>query len=113
MTPNQEAYPPLQADHKNIKKWYVIFNGENKGVYDNWGIANSYILGKNVIHKSYKTKTEAKSAYNEAYKVVIRDNVECSKTILLAPQKPVSIPKSLNQLHAKIALEAILSTKEK
>nr|KAJ0217686.1 hypothetical protein LSAT_V11C300153420 [Lactuca sativa] len=28
-------------------------------------------------------------------------------------QKPVSIPKSLNQLHAKIALEAIPSTKEK
>ncbi|CAI9280669.1 unnamed protein product [Lactuca saligna] len=34
MTPNQEEYPPLQADYKNIKKWYVIFNGENKGVYD-------------------------------------------------------------------------------
>jgi hypothetical protein len=100
----------------------VIFNGENKGIYDDWGITNSYILGKNVIHKSYKTKNEAEAAYNEAYKAIIRDNVECSKTVLLAPQKPISIsttqkpisiPKSLNQLHAKISLEAIPSTKQK
>ncbi|CAI9270897.1 unnamed protein product [Lactuca saligna] len=90
---------------------------ENKGIYDDWGISNSYILRKNVIHKSYK-KNEAEVAY----KAVIRDNVECSKTVLLAPQKPISIsttqkpvfiPKSLNKLHAKIALEAIPSTKEK
>ncbi|XP_042753650.1 uncharacterized protein LOC122195670 [Lactuca sativa] len=122
MTPNHEEYPPLQADHKNIKKWYVIFNGENKGVYDDWGIASSYILGKNIIHKSYRTKNEAETAYNEAYKAVITDNVKCSKTVLLTPQKstssftpqkPVSIPRSLNQLNAKIALESILSTKEK
>nr|KAJ0199762.1 hypothetical protein LSAT_V11C600334330 [Lactuca sativa] len=122
MTPNQEEYPPLQADHKNIKKWYVIFNGENKGVYDDWGIASSYILGKNIIHKSYRTKNEAETAYNEAYKAVIKDNVECSKTVLLTPQKPissftpqkpVSIPRSLNQLNAKISLESILSTKKK
>lgn len=59
LTSNLEEYPPLQ-DHKNIKKWYVIFNGENKGIYDDWGIANSYILGKNVIHKSYKTKMNQK-----------------------------------------------------
>ncbi|CAI9281977.1 unnamed protein product [Lactuca saligna] len=122
ITPSPEEYPPLQAEHKNIKKWYVIFNGENKGIYDDWGIANSYILVKNVIHKSYKTKSEAEAAYNEAYKAVIKDNVECSKTVLLTPQKPisnftpqkpVSIPKSLNQLNAKITFEAILSTKEK
>nr|KAJ0220689.1 hypothetical protein LSAT_V11C200054410 [Lactuca sativa] len=103
MTPNHEEYPPLQTDHK--KKWYVIFNGENKGVYDDWGIASSYILGKNIIHKSYRTKNEAETAYNEAYKAVIKDNVECSKTVLLTPQKPissftpqkpVSIPRSLN-----------------
>ena len=72
MPPNQEEYPLLQADHKNIKKWYVIFNGENKGIYDNWGIANSYILWKNVIQKSYKTKNEAEAAYREAYKEVIK-----------------------------------------
>nr|KAJ0191945.1 hypothetical protein LSAT_V11C800398640 [Lactuca sativa] len=121
LTSNPEEYP-LQADHKNIKKRYVIFNGENKGIYNDWGITNSYILGKNVIHKSYKTINEAEAVYNEAYKAVIKDNAECSKTVLLAPQKPisisttqkpVSIPKSLNQLHAKIALEAIPSNKEK
>ncbi|XP_052620272.1 uncharacterized protein LOC111875855 isoform X2 [Lactuca sativa] len=122
MTPNEEEYPPLQADHKNIKKWYVIFNGENKGVYDDWGIPSSYILGKNIIHKSYKMKNEAETTYNEAYKAVIKDNVEYSKTVLLTPQKPISnftpqkpisIPRSLNQLNEKISLESILSTKEK
>ncbi|CAI9277364.1 unnamed protein product [Lactuca saligna] len=69
-----------------------------------------------------ETKNEAETAYNEEYKAVIKDNVECSKTVLLTPQKPissftpqkpVSIPISLNQLNAKIALESILSTKEK
>ncbi|CAI9262069.1 unnamed protein product [Lactuca saligna] len=67
-------------------------------------------------------KNEAETAYNEAYKAVIKDNAERSKTVLLTPQKPissftpqkpVSIPRSLNQLNAKIALESILSTKEK
>ncbi|CAI9279950.1 unnamed protein product [Lactuca saligna] len=30
MASNQEEYLPLQADHKNIKKRYVIINEENK-----------------------------------------------------------------------------------
>ncbi|CAI9279951.1 unnamed protein product [Lactuca saligna] len=122
MASNQEEYPPLKADHENIKKWYVIINGENEEIYDDWGIANSYILGKNVIHKSYKTTNEAEAAYNEAYKTVIKDNVECSKTVHLTPQKPisnftpqklVSILKSLNRLNTKLPLKPFHQPKKK
>lgn len=54
-----QDFPPLQTENKDVKKWYVIFNGANKGIYDDWGISNSFIPGQNVIHKSYKTKNEA------------------------------------------------------
>nr|KAJ0225643.1 hypothetical protein LSAT_V11C100047930 [Lactuca sativa] len=84
-------------------------------------ILSSYSAPKEEAASSSTTKhpqediqdISSHDTYNEAYKAVIKDHVEHSKTVLLTPQKPVSIPKSLNQLNAKIALKAIPSTKEK
>jgi hypothetical protein len=105
-----------EEEENKAKKWYVIFNGPNKGVYNDWGIANSYIKGKNVTHKSYKTRTEAENAFKEAYKTVTVEDTQKSPlytTLPKTPIKPVNLPQSLNQLHAKAALAAIPTTKEK
>ncbi|KAK3039951.1 hypothetical protein RJ639_027786 [Escallonia herrerae] len=52
---------PLKA---KVAKWYTIFNGPRRGVYDNWAEASKYILGSSVGHRSYKTEEEAKLALN-------------------------------------------------
>lgn len=111
----EEECPKIQSSNQESKKWYVIFNGPHKGIYNDWGIANSHIVGKNVTHKSYKSKIEAEAAYRDAYKTVTMDHVQhSSKTVLLGtPQKTTSLPKSLNQLNARKAFESIPTTKEK
>ncbi|KAI3779491.1 hypothetical protein L2E82_09212 [Cichorium intybus] len=90
-----------QSTDAQTKKWYVIFNGPHKGIYNDWGIANSHIVGKNVTHKSYKTKAEAETAFREAYKTVTTETVEkSSKTSILGtllktePQPKSSSPTS-------------------
>lgn len=111
-----QNFPPIHAANTESKKWYVLFNGPHKGIYNDWGIANSHIVGKNVTHKSYKTKAEAEAAYKEAYKTITIENTlqKSSKTVSLGtPIKQSSIPRSLNQLNAKAALDEIPSTKAK
>ncbi|XP_060202784.1 uncharacterized protein LOC132631209 [Lycium barbarum] len=57
-----------QSSTKEIKKWYVIYDGDHPGLYNSWGIASSHIHGKNVKHESFKTKEAAQAAFDEYQK---------------------------------------------
>ncbi|UTQ50654.1 MAG: 55.9 kDa viroplasmin with coiled-coil domain [Plant associated soymovirus 1] len=57
---------PAQDEVDPRKKYYVIFNGPNAGIYKDWHIANSYIQGRQVTHKSYPTYVEAQKAFDES-----------------------------------------------
>ena len=60
--------PPKSPVTKKPHKFYVIFNGSMKGIYDEWHKVAQFITGKNVIHQSYSTIDEAKRALEESSK---------------------------------------------
>ena len=68
----------LQQSSIGKQKWYVIFNGPFRGVYRNWAITSSHIVGQNVTHKSYPTKEVAEIALKESYKTVATKEVQKS-----------------------------------
>ncbi|XP_071699737.1 uncharacterized protein [Rutidosis leptorrhynchoides] len=70
MTEEEEQSQQTSYPEEPKKKWYVIFDGPSKGIYNNWATANQFILGRSVTHKSYKTLEAAKVAFNEAYKTI-------------------------------------------
>ncbi|PKI61428.1 hypothetical protein CRG98_018175 [Punica granatum] len=49
------------------KKFYVIFNGPMRGIYDEWHKVSCHVQGKpNITHKSYKTLAQAQEALKES-----------------------------------------------
>ena len=44
-------------------KYYVVFNGPNPGVYDNWDDAKAQINFKGARYKSYPSSQEAAAAF--------------------------------------------------
>ncbi|PKI31819.1 hypothetical protein CRG98_047790 [Punica granatum] len=53
--------------HAKQKKFYVIFNGPMRGIYDEWHKVSLHVSGKpNIVHKSYKTLESAKDALKES-----------------------------------------------
>ncbi len=50
------------------KKYYVVWEGQNPGVYDNWNDCKLQIAGyPNARYKSFKSLSEAKAAYYDVY----------------------------------------------
>ncbi|MDH8701620.1 ribonuclease HI [Dysgonomonadaceae bacterium PH5-43] len=47
------------------RKWYVVWNGVNPGIYDTWNECKNQIEGfENAVYKSFETLEEARNAYN-------------------------------------------------
>ncbi|GKC26660.1 enzymatic polyprotein [Tanacetum coccineum] len=65
----------LQNSSHGIQKWYDIFNGPFRGIYNDWAIASTHIIGKSVSHKSYLTKEAAEKALGESYKTITTEEV--------------------------------------
>ncbi|XP_071728687.1 uncharacterized protein [Rutidosis leptorrhynchoides] len=70
MTEEEEQSQQTSSPEEPKKKWYVIFDGPSKGIYNNWATAKQFIIGNRVTHKSYTTLEAAKAAFNEAYKTI-------------------------------------------
>lgn len=64
--PKAQQASPVTNEADPRKKYYVIFNGDNAGIYKDWHIVNSYIQGRAVTHKSYPTYVEAQKAFDES-----------------------------------------------
>ncbi|GKB13387.1 enzymatic polyprotein [Tanacetum coccineum] len=68
----------LQNSSHEKQKWYVIFNGL-RGIYHDWSIASTHIIGKSVTHKSYLSKEAAEKALAESYKTITTEEVQKSQ----------------------------------
>jgi ribonuclease HI len=50
-------------------KFYVVWQGRNCGVFDNWSICKAQVEGfEGAKYKSFETKPEAEKAFMEGYK---------------------------------------------
>ncbi len=55
------------------KKFYVVWEGRNKGIYDNWEACKSQIDGwPDAKYKSFENELEALDAFNKNYYAVIK-----------------------------------------
>ena len=64
---NEESLERLnsQMDIQNPKNYYVVFNGPNAGIYNNWSIASLAIIGiSGVSYKRFKNFQEARISAN-------------------------------------------------
>nr|GEW68164.1 enzymatic polyprotein [Tanacetum cinerariifolium] len=66
----------LQNSSHRKQKWYVIFNGPFRGIYNDWAIVSTHIIGKSVSYKSYLTNEAAEKALGESYKTVTTEEVQ-------------------------------------
>ncbi|OWM87709.1 hypothetical protein CDL15_Pgr016405 [Punica granatum] len=68
----EEEKPVIEKIVRNsvkAKKFYAIFNGPMKGIYDDWSKAAPFVTGnKSILHKSYDSMEAAKEALQEAEK---------------------------------------------
>lgn len=56
-------------------KFYVIWNGENAGIYTSWAECEQLIKGaKGILYKSFKTEEEAKTAFGNDPYMYIKKN---------------------------------------
>ena len=70
------------------QKYYVVWEGNEPGIYNSWTECQLQIKGyPNAKYKSFKTLTEAKSAYAGNYDSVIRSNHNKKST-----QVPIDLP---------------------
>ncbi|UJT32104.1 translational transactivator [Soymovirus malvae] len=61
---------------QNPEKYYVVFDGPQKGIYQDWGVVHNIVNGKSYGFKSYEKKEEAEAAYKTAFRTVLCNNVE-------------------------------------
>ncbi|GJS63216.1 enzymatic polyprotein [Tanacetum coccineum] len=89
----------LQNSSHGKQKWYVIFNGPFRGIYNDWAIASTHIIGKSVSHKSYLTKEAAEKALGESYKTVTTEEVQKSQQFVSLNQHLQSQTAKLNAIN--------------
>ena len=84
------------------KKFYVVWNGLNPGIYHSWDDCQAQIKGvKGAVYKSFDSKEEAERAYaSPAYEYIKK-----KKTLPNPPQQvaPSNSPKGENSNTAKAA----------
>ncbi|GKB62878.1 enzymatic polyprotein [Tanacetum coccineum] len=89
----------LQNSSHEKQKWYVIFNGPFRGIYNDWAIASTHIIRKSVSHKSYLTKEAAEKALGESYKTVTTEEVQKSQQFVSLNQHLQSQTTKLNAIN--------------
>nr|GEY15399.1 enzymatic polyprotein [Tanacetum cinerariifolium] len=89
----------LQNSSHGKQKWYVIFNGPFRGIYNDWAIASTHVIRKSVSHKSYLTKEAAEKALGESYKIVTTEEVQKSQQFVSLNQHLQSQTAKLNAIN--------------
>jgi len=49
----------MQEPMKSNARFYVIFDGEHRGIYEDWAIVSNYVTGTSVAYKKYGTLFQA------------------------------------------------------
>lgn len=87
------------------KKYYVVWQGNQPGIYESWTECQLQIKGfPNAKYKSFKTRAEAEQAYKSGYTFTPKAQSSTSK-------KPTSIPESARKdiIWDSIAVDAACS----
>ncbi|GJU89821.1 enzymatic polyprotein [Tanacetum coccineum] len=104
----EEIEKVLQNSSHGKQKWYVIFNGPFRGIYHDWSIASTHIIGKSVTHKSYLSKEAAEKALAESYKTITTEEVQKSQQFVSLNQQS-----QIAKLNAVNKIRSIPTTKER
>nr|GEZ16350.1 enzymatic polyprotein [Tanacetum cinerariifolium] len=88
----------LQNSSHGEQKLYVIFNGPFRGIYNDWTIASTHIIGKSVSHKSL-TKEAAEKTLGESYKTVTTEEIQKSQKFVSLNQHLQSQTTKLNAIN--------------
>ncbi|GKB02849.1 enzymatic polyprotein [Tanacetum coccineum] len=83
---------------RTLKKWKIDLL-ETRGIYNDWAIASTHIIGKSVSHKSYLTKEAAEKALGESYKTVTTEEVQKSQQFVSLNQHLQSQTAKLNAIN--------------
>nr|GEW91382.1 enzymatic polyprotein [Tanacetum cinerariifolium] len=100
----------LQNSSHGKPKWYVIFNGQFRGIYTDWATASTHIIVKSASHKSYLTKEAAEKALKESYKTIATEETQKSKQFVSLNQHLQSQTAKLNAFNR---MKKISTAKEK
>ncbi|GKC39677.1 enzymatic polyprotein [Tanacetum coccineum] len=106
-SPEEKEFMKKEEDIEKIlqnlshekQKWYVIFNGPFRGIYNDWAIASTHIIRKSVSHKSYLTKEAAEKALGESYKTVTTEEIHKSQQFVSLNQHLQSLTTKLNAIN--------------
>uniref|UniRef100_A0A7N0UD41 Ribonuclease H1 N-terminal domain-containing protein n=1 Tax=Kalanchoe fedtschenkoi TaxID=63787 RepID=A0A7N0UD41_KALFE len=80
----------LDEEEEGAKYHYVIFNGPNRGIYDDWSKAAIFITGHNIVHKKYLGLQEAKKALEE-YKPTYAPKIPVQEKMRVTGKVPQSL----------------------
>jgi len=59
------------------KKFYVVWNGVNPGIYDNWEECKLQVIGyENAQYKSFETLDKAREAYNQGSMIYLQQTMK-------------------------------------
>nr|GEW79872.1 hypothetical protein [Tanacetum cinerariifolium] len=96
---NKECHRSLNNNILPDKVSLVIVIGLMGGIYNDWAIASTHIIGKNVLHKSYLIKEVAEKALGESYKTVTTEEVQKSQQFVSLNQHLQSQTAKLNAIN--------------
>lgn len=75
------------------KKFYVVWEGRNPGVYDTWEDCSRQISGfTGAVYKSFPAKEQAEDAYRSASADFIGKDVKVKETLSVAEIKAIGTP---------------------
>lgn len=110
----EEEEERQEAERKAKKnKWYVIFNGSFRGLYNKWEIAAQHINGNNVVHKSFDTKEEAQKALEEdkTYAATVR-RPPAKEKLTIIPKRGFNPAERIRQLKTVDQIRAAKTVSE-
>ncbi len=74
-------------------KFYVVWNGLNPGIYDNWLECKRQVEGyEGAKYKSFESQDEAVTAFNKGCSEYLKKRTPTSKSLDLTPAVPVGKP---------------------
>lgn len=78
------------------KKWYVVFEGREPGVYDTWDECKQMVWSyPNAKYKSFESQSEAFRAYEDGYEAYVRKHYGAENQIAAPLHKSVAIMPSI------------------
>ncbi|CAL1383188.1 unnamed protein product [Linum trigynum] len=109
MVEEDEKY---EEDERKSKKgkWYVIYDGPFRALYNNWAIVSHHVTGHNIKHQSFSTKEEAEKSLKGTEQVLKESYREMA---MKQKAEPTTSQKRLVMKIPSISIKDIPTTRQK